>query len=88
MFIEKTRRRRAESKLFDKAHNATTRAVKSGKLIRPDHCTKCLIPCIPQAHHDDYNKPLDVLWLCPICHAQRHVELSRVRKITHITETP
>ena len=60
------------------SHYAVSRAVKSGKLIRPDHCSKCLVQCFPQAHHDDYNKPLDVMWLCPICHAHRHRELGKL----------
>lgn len=28
-----------------------------------------------EAHHDDHNKRLDVLWLCPLCHRRRDAEL-------------
>lgn len=24
------------------------------------------------AHHDDYSRPLDVIWLCPTHHGERH----------------
>jgi hypothetical protein len=27
------------------------------------------------AHHEDYDRPLDVMWLCQPCHKQRHKEL-------------
>lgn len=61
------------------AHCAVARAIKSGMLIRPDHCSVCLLHGAPQAHHDDHSKKLDVMWLCPICHAVRHAELKKAR---------
>lgn len=47
-------------------------AVRSGKIKKPDHCSKCGVKCNPEGHHLDYNKPLNVIWLCPSCHAKYH----------------
>lgn len=47
-------------------------AIKGKKLIRPDSCSRCFCACKPQAHHEDYSKPLDVIWLCFHCHLKAH----------------
>lgn len=51
-------------------------AVKVGHMIRPSNCEKCskLSERI-QAHHNDYDKPLEVIWLCKICHSHKHGKL-------------
>lgn len=52
------------------AHIAVQSAKRSGALVsRP--CRDCGIPDA-QAHHSDYTKPLDVVWLCPTHHAAEH----------------
>lgn len=56
-----------------KCHNAVARAIKAGKLERQP-CVRCA-STKAVAHHEDYDKPLDVMWLCQICHKQRHKEL-------------
>jgi len=56
-----------------KCHNAVTRAVRSGLLERQP-CVRCG-ETKSLAHHEDYDKPLDVMWLCQPCHKQRHKEL-------------
>lgn len=71
-------RMRREDEDYQKAHSKLAYAIKSGKIIRPDHCSRCLVQCFPQAHHDDHSKHLEVMWLCPICHAQRHKELGKI----------
>jgi hypothetical protein len=48
-------------------------AVKAGKLIRPLACPRCGQDDVTvHAHHEDYNCPLDVIWLCPRCHSEEH----------------
>lgn len=49
-----------------------TNAIRSGKLIRPSICECCNASGEIQAHHDDYNKPLSVRWLCDHCHDDWH----------------
>lgn len=46
--------------------------LKAGKLIRRP-CERC--GAIAQAHHEDYSKPLEVMWLCPKDHKARHREM-------------
>lgn len=49
------------------------RAVDRGVLERPDHCPECGQSELGiHAHHEDYTKPLDVVWLCSECHGKRH----------------
>lgn len=52
------------------ARNRVAMAVRNGKLKR--------LPCATcgeaktDAHHEDYSKPLDVIWLCRNHHSRRH----------------
>jgi len=66
------------------AHVAVYEAIKRGILVRPDHCQLCGVKCRPHGHHDDYSKPLEVIWLCCPCHKQadyRRAALSSYPKI-------
>jgi ribosomal protein S27AE len=45
-----------------------------GRLIRQP-CEVCGEKKV-EAHHDDYDKPLDVRWLCPAHHAETHREVA------------
>jgi len=56
-----------------KAHYAVKRAIKSKKLFR-EKCTECGRTDNTHAHHDDYDKPLNIRWLCPPCHFAWHTK--------------
>ena len=77
--IKNKKKAKKEGPLYTAAHNAVSRAIRNGTLIRPENCDRCGVKCKPNAHHDDYARFLDVMFLCPICHAQRHKELNRLR---------
>jgi len=55
--------------LFKKrAHNAVRYALKTGKLVKPVKCEWCGREDVLEAHHEDYEKKLEVAFLCKICH--------------------
>lgn len=47
-------------------------ALRIGALVRPEVCECCGERKKLTAHHEDYQKPLDVQWLCHLCHAEKH----------------
>lgn len=52
------------------AHKAVARALRNGSLSRGP-CVNCG-SATTQAHHEDYAKRLDVIWLCAVCHKRLH----------------
>ena len=66
-----------------RAHYAVRAAVLGGLLDRPGRCEGCHRAGRVVAHHPDYARPLDVEWLCPRCHARRHVD-QRLNRTTHV----
>lgn len=55
-----------------KAHAIVGNFLRDGRITRPEICELCGGKCKPQAHHCDYSKPLDVMWLCKSCHVEWH----------------
>ena len=63
-----------------RANDILEHAIEKGLVVRRVHCETCGSAGKPykdgrssiQAHHDDYNKPLAVRWLCQPCHHEWH----------------
>ena len=43
-----------------------------GRMVKPENCEDCGFILPLEGHHDDYMRPLDVRWLCRICHGKWH----------------
>lgn len=76
---EKFRKAGARWKKADPRHRAANtavgNAVRDGRLVPADACEDCghdFSEYRREGHHNDYGKPLDVEWLCALCHGKRH----------------
>ena len=67
------RRHKAEAR----ARGSVAYARKQKRLVRQP-CEICG-GCKTDAHHDDYNKPLEVRWLCRNCHKEWHMNNKPIR---------
>ena len=76
--VEINRAWRNEDKRRAQCHSAVAKAIKSGELVRSP-CSKCG-DVNSLAHHEDYDKPLEVIWFCQPCHKQRHKEINKLLK--------
>ncbi len=90
---ERERRRRQEKRNAlrarypdrDKARSAVAQEIKMGRISRQS-CEVCGEDNA-QAHHHDYSKPLDVQWLCRICHLKEHGMYRTIGDFSHERET-
>lgn len=63
-----------------RAHHAVAQALRKGRLTR-EPCEACgavhgVDGAVLHAHHEDYSKPLDVVWLCRRHHRRLHAIIS------------
>lgn len=68
-------RARPAGRIKENARNKLRAAVRRGDIEHPDGCSKCRTHGSIEAHHPDYSKPLDVVWLCRACHVNLHRRL-------------
>lgn len=54
-----------------RARSMVNNALLKGKLEK-EPCRECGTSERVEAHHADYSKPLDVVWLCFVCHRRLH----------------
>lgn len=71
-FKENTRKYRKQFPLRYATNTLLNNAVRDGKITKSPICTNCGVDGLIQGHHKDYYKPLEVIWLCVICHKQQH----------------
>lgn len=73
--IPRQRKRQKEyyhrNKHKNHARYLTRKAIKNGDLVRPEMCERGHDGPV-FAHHEDYDRPLDIMWLCRKCHTRIH----------------
>lgn len=70
---EYLREYRAKNPEKYKAHCAVNNAIRDKRMFKLP-CQECGSEVGVHGHHEDYSKPLSVIWLCPVHHKQRHSE--------------
>lgn len=59
-----------------RAHDAVKNALATGVLVKPETCGRCGEKRPLAAHHENYARPLVVVWTCRDCHRN----LDRLRR--------
>jgi hypothetical protein len=57
------------------ARKRVVKAIRDGELEKKDKCEQCNLKKKLQGHHEDYSKPLEIVWLCSSCHAAADIKV-------------
>jgi len=70
--------------IYDKnkfeANKLLAEALRNGEIKKPDNCQICNEIKPLDGHHADYDRPLEVVWVCRKCHMQIHKKLRQGSK--------
>ena len=61
-------------------------ALESNAMSKPKFCELCVVKKAKHAHHEDYARPLKVIWLCVRCHSLIHKYKKKVGRVGVNTE--
>lgn len=78
--VEYDRRWTEEHPQATNARRMVSNAIKRGFVIRPKNCEACGRDARIYGHHDDYNEPFKIKWVCGSCHRKIHVKPKRYMK--------
>lgn len=67
-----------KDRLKVRVRQAVQRKIRRGEIERLP-CSVCGDPN-SQAHHEDYSKPFDIVFLCPKHHSERHAEINSLNE--------
>jgi hypothetical protein len=67
----------------DVLRQATRDAIRRGVIKVPDYCAECGAKTKLDCHHQEYDDPIDVVFLCATCHDKRHGQ--RARKMVMVS---
>ncbi len=63
---------RSAKPVESRARDRFSNEMKKGCIKKPTKCSQCGDVAKLHGHHEDYTKPLEVIWLCIPCHRQKH----------------
>lgn len=71
-YLEATNEWRINHPLAISAHRKVYVAILKGEIIKSKKCNICFRKTKLVGHHNDYSKPLEIMWLCSSCHKKIH----------------
>ena len=60
---------------YTECYKIFRKGLRRGVIERSNKCSICGSKKKIEGHHGDYNKPLDVMWLCRKCHLSLHKDM-------------